>query len=184
LVTRKNSAYSSIQYPRENDYNEVRSAWPLVWISELSFAQYLSSNSGQSNAFTGLDQTTYYFDVHPDALDGALDRFSQFFIAPLFDPSCTEREIQAVDSENKKNLQSDMWRLYQLEKSLSSRDHAYWRFGTGNLDTLWKQPRAAGLDVRDELLKFHQRHYSANLMKLAIIGKRASMSMHSQAAPS
>jgi insulysin len=43
--------------------------------------------------------------VHPDALDGALDRFAQFFISPLFDASCTEREIQAVDSENKRNLQ-------------------------------------------------------------------------------
>lgn len=120
-----------------------------------------------------MDETTYYFDVHPDALDGALDRFSQFFISPLFDASCTEREIQAVDSENKKNLQSDMWRLFQLEKSLSSREHAYWRFGTGNLETLWTSPRAKGLDVRDELLKFHRQHYSANLMKLAVVGKRA-----------
>jgi hypothetical protein len=25
-------------------------------------------------------------------------RFAQFFIAPLFDPSCTEREREAVDS--------------------------------------------------------------------------------------
>jgi len=34
--------------------------------------------------------------VAPDKLDGALDRFAQFFIAPLFTPSATEREINAV----------------------------------------------------------------------------------------
>jgi len=77
------------KYPKENEYSE-----------------YLAENSGSSNAFTGMDETNYHFDVHPDGLDGALDRFAQFFIAPLFDASCTEREIQAVDSENKKNLQS------------------------------------------------------------------------------
>jgi insulysin len=109
--------------------------------------------------------------VHPEALDGALDRFAQFFISPLFDPSCTEREIQAVDSENKRNLQSDTWRLFQLEKSLSSRTHAYWRFGTGNLDSLWNEPRKNGLEPRTELLKFHRKYYSSNLFKLAIVGK-------------
>ena len=61
----------------------------------------------------------------------------------------------------------------QLEKSLSSRDHAYWRFGTGNLDSLWTIPRQQGLDVRDELLKFHERFYSANVMKLVVLGKGA-----------
>lgn len=113
---------------------------------------------------------SYHFDVHPSALDGALDRFAQFFIAPLFDASCTEREIQAVDSENKKNLQSDTWRMFQLEKSLSSKNHAYWRFGTGNMDSLWTDPRQNGLNPRDELLKFHQKYYSANLYKLAVVG--------------
>lgn len=117
-----------------------------------------------------MDDTTYFFDVHPSALPGALDRFAQFFICPLFSPSCTEREIRAVDSEHKKNLQSDMWRLYQLDKATSSREHAYWRFGTGNLETLWDGPKRRGVDVRDELLDFHRRHYSANVMKLVVLG--------------
>lgn len=45
------------------------------------------------------------FDVSPGALLPALDRFSQFFHSPTFDPSCTERELRAVDSEHSKNLQ-------------------------------------------------------------------------------
>ena len=142
------------KYPRENEYSE-----------------YLSNHSGSSNAWTGMEQTNYFFDVGHQHLEGALDRFAQFFLEPLFDPSCTEREIRAVDSEHKKNLQSDAWRSFQLEKSLSDAKHPYSHFGTGNLKTLWEGPRSRGLDVRDELLKFHDRYYSANVMKLCIIGR-------------
>ena len=142
------------KYPRENEYSE-----------------FLSNHSGSSNAYTGMENTNYFFDVGHDHLEGALDRFAQFFLKPLFDPSCTEREIRAVDSEHKKNLQSDAWRAFQLEKSLSDPNHPYSHFGTGNAKTLWDDPKGKGLDVRDELLKFHDRYYSANVMKLVILGR-------------
>jgi predicted Zn-dependent peptidase len=77
--------------------------------SQNAYQQYLSSNNGMSNAYTAMTSTNYYFDVAPDALEGALDRFAGFFIEPLFNEDCTEREIKAVDSEHKKNLQNDMW---------------------------------------------------------------------------
>ncbi|PWN23331.1 hypothetical protein BCV69DRAFT_280939 [Microstroma glucosiphilum] len=142
------------KYPRENEYSE-----------------YLSNHSGASNAYTGMENTNYFFDVGHQHLEGALDRFSQFFLTPLFDASCTEREIRAVDSEHKKNLQSDTWRAFQLDKSLSDPRHPYSHFGTGSAKTLWDQPRQRGQDVRDELLKFHDRYYSANVMKLVILGR-------------
>ena len=50
------------------------------------------------------DNTNYYFDVAPDHLEGALDRFSQFFLAPLFTESATDREVNAVNSEHEKNV--------------------------------------------------------------------------------
>ncbi|PWN91280.1 hypothetical protein FA10DRAFT_249471 [Acaromyces ingoldii] len=144
------------KYPRENEYSE-----------------YLSHHSGSSNAYTGLENTNYFFDVGHAHLEGALDRFAQFFLQPLFDPSCSEREIRAVDSEHKKNLQSDAWRAFQLEKSLSDPKHPYSHFGTGNAKTLWDDPKARGVDVRDELLKFHDRYYSANVMKLVVLGRES-----------
>lgn len=142
------------KYPRENEYSE-----------------YLSNHSGGSNAYTGMDNTNYFFDVSPDHFEGALDRFAQFFLEPLFDPSCSEREVKAVDSEHKKNLQSDMWRGFQLDKSLSDPTHPYSHFGTGNYQTLWEDPRSKGKDPRDELLKFHDQYYSANVMKLVVLGR-------------
>ena len=103
-------------------------------------------------------------------LYGALDHFAQFFIAPLFLSSTLDRELKAVDSENKKNLQSDNWRLSQLSKSLSNPKHPYHHFSTGNLETLRDEPRKRGVDVREEFMKFHDKHYSANRMKLVVLG--------------
>ncbi|KAK7206436.1 a-pheromone processing metallopeptidase Ste23 [Myxozyma melibiosi] len=142
------------KYPKENEYSE-----------------YLSSHSGHSNAYTDTCDTNYYFEVGHEHLEGALDRFAQFFIAPLFLADCKDREIRAVDSENKKNLQSDMWRLHQLDKALANPDHPFSNFSTGNLDTLEVWPTAKGIDVRDELLKFHAKYYSANVMKLVVLGR-------------
>jgi insulysin len=106
-------------------------------------------------------------------LYGALDRFAQFFIAPLFLESTLDRELRAVDSENKKNLQSDAWRLMQLNKSLSNPAHPYHHFSTGNLQTLRDDPQKRGIDVRSEFIDFHKKHYSANRMKLVVLGRES-----------
>lgn len=104
-------------------------------------------------------------------LYGALDRFAQFFVKPLFLESTLDRELRAVDSENKKNLQSDVWRLSQLAKSLSNPKHPYHHFSTGNLKTLRDDPQARGVKIREEFIKFYEKHYSANRMKLVVLGK-------------
>ncbi len=41
----------------------------------------------------------------------------------------------------------------------------------GNKDTLDVIPKEIGLNVREELLKFHSKFYSANLMGLCVLGK-------------
>lgn len=115
---------------------------------EASYKHYLSHNSGSSNAFTSLAETNYYFDISPAGLPGALSRHGQFFTSPLFDASCTEREVNAVHSEQSRNLQLDARRLFQLGKATSSRGQGsrYWKFGTGNKETLWEGPRKRGVD--------------------------------------
>ncbi|QFZ29606.1 putative A-factor-processing enzyme [Clavispora lusitaniae] len=144
------------KYPEENEY-----------------ASYLSKHSGHSNAYTAAEHTNYYFEVDSAHLEGALDRFAQFFISPLFSRSCKDREIQAVDSENKKNLQNDMWRMYQLDKSTSNPKHPYNGFSTGNFHTLQEEPASRGEDVRDILLRFYKNEYSANLMSLVVLGNES-----------
>ncbi|OWR46486.1 putative metalloprotease, partial [Danaus plexippus plexippus] len=144
------------KYPEENEYNK-----------------FLSEHGGSSNASTSSDHTTYYFDVLPQHLGRALDIFAQFFISPLFTEGATGRELSAVNSEHEKNTSSDTWRLDQLNKSTADDNHPYHKFGTGNRDTLERIPRERGIDVRQELLKFHQKWYSANIMTLIVVGKES-----------
>lgn len=81
--------------------------------------------------------------------------------------------MNAVDSENKKNLQSDVWRLSQLVKTLSNSKHPYHHFSTGNLKTLKDDPEKRGVKIRDEFIKFYEKHYSANRMKLVVLGRES-----------
>jgi insulysin len=131
---------------------------------ESDFGNFLKSNGGYNNAYTAGDRTNFHLEIRHEALEGALDRFSQFFIAPLFSPKFTEREMNAVNSENQKNLENDLWREYQLHNTLYRPGHPANHFSTGNRDTL-------GGTTRDELLAFYRTHYSAANMTLALTGK-------------
>lgn len=85
--------------------------------------------------------------------------------------SAVTREMEAVHSEDQKNIENDEWRLNLLEKSLSQPDHDYFKFNVGNLTTLRDIPQEKGINVREELLKFHDKWHSANIMTLVILGK-------------
>lgn len=140
---------------------------------ENGYSKFLAEHGGSSNASTTTESTNYYFDVSPEHFSSALDRFAQFFIKPLFNEDAADREIKAVDSEHDKNLQSDAWRFDQLEKSSAKPGHPFRKFSTGNKKTLDEIPKEKGINVRDELIKFHTTWYSANIMALAIIGKES-----------
>ena len=134
--------------------------------SEDEYSEFLNSNSGNYNAFTDLDVTNYYFEIANDAFDEALDRFAQFFLKPLFVSDVVEREMKAVDSENKKNLQNDSWRFCQLVRSEAKGNSVFKKFSTGNLETLNKP------HIRDALLEMHKKYYSSDLMSLVILSNK------------
>jgi len=46
-----------------------------------------------------------------------------------------------------------------------------WLLCSGNKETLLTIPLQRNQDVREELLKFHERHYSSNVMALTVLGK-------------
>lgn len=45
----------------------------------------------------------------------------------------------------------------------------------GNKKSLVEIPKAQGINVREELLKFHDKYYSANLMNLVVLSKGNSV---------
>ncbi len=134
---------------------------------ENKFGEFINENSGSTNAFTDFDSTNYYFDISNESFDKAIDIFAQFFIHPIFKENSVEREMNAVDSEFKKNLRDDGWRSTELIYSESVKKSPFSKFSTGNNLTL-KKP-----GVRQALIQFHKTYYSAHLMYLCVLNKKS-----------
>ena len=131
------------------------------------YQAFLSRHGGNFNAFTAYQQTTYFFDIDNQALEGALTRFSPFFISPTFEEQYVEREKNAVNAEYRAKIRDDFRRIYSAEKQAMNPKHPYSGFATGNLDTLADRENST---IRDELIEFYKQHYSANKMTLVISG--------------
>ncbi|MDE3269388.1 MAG: insulinase family protein [Pseudomonadota bacterium] len=133
------------KYPTVGEYNKV-----------------ISKYRGSDNAYTSSEHTNYFFELTHAGFEEVLDRFGQFFIAPLFSQEYVEREMNAVNSEHQRNIKNDRRRIYRLA-GLTSRDgHERQKFSTGSLTTLKNVTNKV-------LVDFYQRHYSANVMKLALL---------------
>jgi insulysin len=147
------------KYPNEND-----------------FETFVGKNGGNTNAYTDMEDTNYYFSVAPldhddidedeegddgdvdddddidegkvsQALSGGLDRFAQFFISPLFSEGSVERELRAIDSEHLNSFTSESWRNYQLLKYSCDQSHPFAKFGCGNYNTLTNGGNITGDDA-------------------------------------
>lgn len=127
------------------------------------FDAFLSDNAGSSNAYTDYMETNYYFECASDSFAEGLDRFSSFFVAPLFNQDLVDREMNAVNSEHSKNLQDDSCRKAQILDFSAIEGCPLRKFGTGNLETL-QHP-----STREDLIAFYKQNYSANIMKVCVL---------------
>ena len=132
------------------------------------YQKFISDHGGSHNAFTSLEHTNYFFDIQSDFLEEALDRFSQQFTTPLFNAEYVEREVNAVHSEYTSKVKDDSRRFFSAIKTTLSKSHPYSKFSVGNLETLKDTPEKS---LRDALLDFYDQHYSANQMRLVVLGK-------------
>lgn len=134
------------------------------------YERYVSEHGGSRNAYTSYAHTNYFFDIDHNHLEPALDRFAQFFTAPLFDEAYVEREKHAVDSEYQMGIKGDARRNLDVFRELFNPAHPMTRFSVGNLATLADRD---GATVRDDLLSFYAQYYSANIMALSVIGRES-----------
>lgn len=134
------------------------------------YQRFISEHGGSHNAGTGLENTNYFFDIDAAYLEPALDRFAQFFSAPNFDAKYVDRERNAVESEYRLKIKDDGRRLQDVLQEQVNPRHPLSKFTVGNLDTLadWE-----GRPVRDELLAIYKKYYSANIMKLVVLGSES-----------
>lgn len=128
---------------------------------EGEYHQYIAQHGGLDNAFTMNDATAYIFSINNDAFEGALDRFSNFFKEPLLSPSGVSRELHAIDQEYAKNIENDSFRQEQVLKLFTRSDHPERIFHMGNSKSLSNT-------TPDTLREWFQKHYSSNIMKLAV----------------
>ena len=134
------------------------------------YQSFISEHGGSHNAGTGLENTNYFFDVDAAHLEPALDRFAQFFSAPNFDAKYVDRERNAVESEYRLKLKDDSRRGQDVLQEQVNPQHPLSKFTVGNLETL------ADFDdrpLRPELLAIYKKYYSANIMKLVVLGNQS-----------
>lgn len=125
----------------------------------------ISRGGGFTNAYTDAENTNYYFSIRSEGLKDALQVFSHFFIDPSFKDEMVNKEVNAVNSEYEIDVSGDGWKLMHLFSLLSGKDHPMSRFTIGNNKSLMKK------DVIEALRKYHESHYSSNLMTVAIRSK-------------
>ncbi len=134
------------------------------------YQEFLKNHGGFGNAWTSFSHTNYHFSVGTDYLEPALDRFSQFFIAPTFDQTYVDRERSVVHSEYQARKKNERRRLWDARKQWLNPSHPASRFSIGSLDTLRDRD---GVSARDRLIEFYDQRYSANIMTLVILGKES-----------
>lgn len=144
----------SEKYPNENDFDS-----------------YMQKAGGFDNADTDFEETSFYFETRDAFLDGALDRFSYFFKAPLMLKEAMTREREAVESEFASKRNDEDIRREQLLSMIGQSKHPLSTFAWGNLITLKD-------NIDDDILyekvhEFRKRHYSAHRMYLCLQSRRS-----------
>merc|ERR1719388_705699 len=120
------------------------------------FDGYLNMHGGSNNAYTAEEVTVYYAQLDKAGFEGGLDRFADFFRAPLFDRQYVEKEVHAIDSEHAKNKQSPGWRTRRILNTLANPESVVNGFSTGNYDTLYTKPQSEGYDTVEQLKKYYK----------------------------
>ena len=133
------------------------------------YSEFMSSNGGSQNAYTWLDITNYMFKVNNDAYNEGLDRFSDFFKAPMLYPEYVDKERNAVNAEWSMRREMDFFGQFKLGRALLG-DHPANRFLIGNLETLSDKENSK---LHQETVEFYQQYYSANIMKVAMLSNRS-----------
>jgi insulysin len=102
-----------------------------------------------------------------------LDRFADFFRAPLFNKKYVSKEVHAIDSEHAKNVQDPQRRMFELAFSLANPESPVRAFHTGDKETLYNIPKKNGIDPVEELKTYFNSHYCPEKMRLVTYGSES-----------
>ena len=131
------------------------------------YQAFISEHGGSHNAYTSTENTNYFFDIDVQYLEQALDRFAPFFTDPTFDSAYVDRERNAVESEYRLKIKNDLRRKWDVMREVVNQEHPQSKFTVGNLQTL---SNTSATPIRADLIAMYDQYYSANLMKLVVLG--------------
>ena len=134
------------------------------------FQAFVEAHGGRTNAMTSPQSTVYVLEVDPPALAEGLRRLTDTLAWPLLDPSFVDKERHAVHAEMESIKHDDGRRLAMLARSTLNPEHPASRFTVGNLETLADTPTSRLLDA---LRDFHNRWYSAPLLRVVLCGPQS-----------
>jgi len=162
LIVRAGKWHDSIEHPGIAHFLEhMLFLGSKKYPQESEYMKFIFKHDGMLNAFTYSTFTAYLFSIDNTAFPEALDRLSNFFIEPLFNPSSVARELKAIDQEHAKNIEDDARREYRVFAELINATHPEHAFGSGNAISL--------ASVTPDLVKeWYHKQYSANRMQLIV----------------
>ena len=98
-------------------------------------------------------------------------------VSPKFDASMVEKEISAVNSEWLLLRQSDQFVVNRVTVNTTNPNHPKSQLGVGNNETLSRDKEI----LLSSLREFYNQYYSANLMKLVLVGNQSQRELKSYA---
>ncbi len=118
---------------------------------------------GYTNAYTSDIHTVYYYEVFTKHLEEMVEIFADYLFNSELKEEYIFDEMNNVDSEHRKNLNNDGFRVFNVEHLLTDKKSEFNGFFTGSLNTLNKK------DIREKMLQFYKKYYVPENISLCII---------------
>tara|TARA_R110002167_G_scaffold256554_1_gene462990 strand:+ start:26507 stop:29302 length:2796 start_codon:yes stop_codon:yes gene_type:complete len=131
------------------------------------YQKFINEHGGSNNAWTATEHTCFFFDIGYQHFGLAIERFGEFFTAPLLSEEFVNKERKNIDAEFKLKLKDDIRRLYDVHKETINQAHPFAKFSVGSSETLADK---TGYNLRDEVCNFFQNNYQAHFMTLVLEG--------------
>lgn len=131
------------------------------------FDEFLAKNGGSSNAYTAEEVTVYYANLNAAGFEEGLDRFADFFRAPLLNETSIYPEVSAVVSEHSKNVQSPAWYCERVMLSTANPANPIQAFHTGDESTL---QNLGATNISVEINTYFKNNYCPPRFKLVTFG--------------
>ena len=124
--------------------------------------KYNGDNNGVTKAFT----TSYYYSLEREGFEEFSDVLVDAVKEPLFDKNTIQKEINNVNSEISMRMTFNKnLAYYKMIKKIGNYGCHLFSDGFANID-----PTSVDLEkLQKQIIDFHNKYYSANIMTLAVI---------------